>query len=366
MLKSRKKLALLLLAGTSYLASFSGMVQVLPQAQANTPTPQVPTAPLSPTDSRAILDPALQNVRELTAPQSTSSQARTISRTSNSAISYDLTTGKVQVGGSLPTTTARASSLISPPSPGSSTNVVAEPRTGVQSSTGGAQPRSVIGTDSRTKITSTTAYPWRTVTKLFVTFPKSNSPAGCSGTLIAAQYVLTAGHCVYDKASGGFAKKIEVIPGLSGTYKPYGSAYSKKIRTYSAWTSSQNSNYDFALITLDRPIGNSTGWLGYTTYSSVNGITGNIAGYPGDKGGTYLYYHSGPISSSTSYRLYYQIDTYGGQSGSGIYYIDSQNNRYIFGIHTTGVTPSNPSYNSGTRIDAQKYNYITSSIASGT
>lgn len=362
MLKSRKKLALILLAGTSYLASFSGMVQ----AQANTPTLQVPKAPLLPTDPRAILDPALVNVPDVSAPQSSRSQTRTNSSTSNSAISYDLATGKVQLGGSLSATTTRASSLISPPSPGSSTNVVAEPRTDVQSSAGGAKPRSVIGTDSRTRVTNTTAYPWRTVTKLFVTFPKSNSPSGCSGTLIAAQYVLTAGHCVYNKASGGYAKKIEVIPGLSGTYKPYGSAYAKKIRAYTAWTSSQNSNYDFALITLDRPIGNSTGWLGYTTYSSVNGITGNIAGYPGDKGGTYLYYHSGRISSSTSYRLYYQIDTYGGQSGSGIYYIDSQNNRYIFGVHTTGVTPSSPSYNSGTRIDAEKYNYITSAIASGT
>jgi glutamyl endopeptidase len=235
----------------------------------------------------------------------------------------------------------------------------------LQSPTGVAKPNSVIGTDNRSKITNTTAYPWRTVTKLFITFP--NTTGGCTGTLIAAKYVLTAGHCVYNKAYGGWAKQIEVVPGLNGTYKPYGSAYAARYRSYTAWTSSEDSNYDFAIITLDRPIGNSTGWLGYATYSSVNGVTSNIAGYPGDKdNGLGLYYHYGAISSSTAYRLFYQIDTYGGQSGSGIYYKDGQDNRYVFGVHTTGVTSSSPNHNSGTRIDSTKYDYIKSSIASGT
>jgi V8-like Glu-specific endopeptidase len=195
-----------------------------------------------------------------------------------------------------------------------------------------------------------------------VTFPKGKG--GCTGTIVAAKYVLTAGHCVYNKAYGGWAKKIEVIPGLSGTYKPYGSAFSTKVRSYTGWTSSQKSDYDIALITLDRSIGSKTGWLGYAYYPSINGVTGNITGYPGDKdNGLYPYYHSGPIARSTSYRLSYQIDTSGGQSGSGIYRIVSDN-RYVFGVHTNG-TSSPTGYNSGTRLDSKKFNDIKSWIASG-
>jgi V8-like Glu-specific endopeptidase len=246
---------------------------------------------------------------------------------------------------------------------GLSPNVVAEPRAGVQSPTGGVKPNSIIGTDNRTKITATTSYPWRTVTKLIVTFPKGKG--GCTGTIIAAKYVLTAGHCVHNKAYGGSAKKIEVIPGLNGTYKPYGSAFATKYRTYTNWTSSADKNHDFALLTLDRSIGNSTGTLGYASYSSVNGLTGHIAGYPCDKGGLHLYYHYGLISSSTSNRLSYQIDTYGCQNGSGIYRI-VDGKRYVFGVHAYGVGSSSPNHNSGTRIDSTKFNSIKSWIASGT
>ncbi len=78
----------------------------------------------------------------------------------------------------------------------------------------------------------------------------------------------------------------------------------------------------------------------------------------------YLYYHYGPIASSTSYRLSYQIDTSGGQSGSGIYYKDNASKRYVFGVHTNG-TSSPTGYNSGTRLDSKKFNDLKSWIASG-
>jgi V8-like Glu-specific endopeptidase len=363
MLKNQKKLALTLLAGTSYLVSLTGMMQVLPQAQAQTPAPQVPTAPLSPNDPAAKLDPALVNVPAIQAPKSDSSQNRTNSSAPVRTISFDLKTGQTQESANLPATTSTTSSSVSAPSMGLSPNVVAEPRAGVPLPTSGVQPNSIIGADNRIKITDTTSYPWRTATKLIVTFPKGKG--GCTGTIIAAKYVLTAGHCVHNKDYGGWAKKIEVIPGLNGTYKPFGSALATKYRTYTGWTSSADRNHDFALLTLDKSIGNSTGTLGYASYSSVNGLTGHIAGYPCDKGGLHLYYHYGLISSSTSKRLSYQIDTYGCQSGSGIYRI-VDGKRYVFGVHAYGVGSSSPNHNSGTRIDSTKFNSIKSWIASGT
>lgn len=218
----------------------------------------------------------------------------------------------------------------------------------------------VIGKDDRQKIADTTKYPWRTICKLYMTFPNGSQYIG-SGTLIASKYVLTAGHCVYSKADGGWAKSIQVIPGLNGTYKPYGSAWAARLRTYTGWTSNENSDHDFALITLKTNIGDSTGWLGYAYYSNINGVTGNLSGYPGDlSNGLCQYYHYGPILSSTQYRVYYKIDTYGGQSGSGVYRI-AGGNRYVFAVHTTGYATQN----GGTRIDKNKFDSIKSWIASG-
>ncbi|HEY9638770.1 MAG TPA: trypsin-like serine protease [Coleofasciculaceae cyanobacterium] len=352
MLKNKKQWALTLLAGTSYILSLSGTIL----AQ----TPQVPSAPLSANDPAAKLDPALVDVPAQPLPANTSAQTRTNSNAPVSAVSYDLKTGKAQVIAPSAVATSSTSSTVSDPSPGLSPNIKTEPPTGVQAPIGGVKPNSIIGADNRVKITNTTDSPWRTITKLYMTYPNGKTYV-CSGTLIAAKYVLTAGHCLHDKAQGGWAKKVEVIPGLKGTYKPYGSAYATKFRSYTNWTSSRDSNYDIALITLDRSIGSTTGWLGYTTYSTVNGLTGHIAGYPAEKdSGLYLYYHSGLIASSNSYRLYYPIDTSGGQSGSSIYRINNSK-RYVFGVHTTGSTSSN----GGTRLDSKKFNDIKSWIGSG-
>lgn len=224
----------------------------------------------------------------------------------------------------------------------------------------GLDPYSVIGTDDRARISPTTSFPWRAMTKLRMTFPNGQQ-ATCSGALVAAKYTLTAGHCVYSSSYGGWATSIEVIPGLDGTYKPYGSAYAARLRSYQGWTQNQDSNHDFALITLDRTIGNSTGWFGYASYATVNGLTGNLGGYPGDRdSGLRLYYHYGLINSSTTDRVYYTIDTAGGQSGSSVYRIVN-GSRYVFAVHTSGYT----TYNGGTRITTQRFSDLQSWIASG-
>jgi V8-like Glu-specific endopeptidase len=310
-----------------------------------------PQAALSKSDTRAKLDPKLVDVPDLPQPKLTRSASRSLGI--QREVGFNLKTKQVKTL-ALPPGRKVLTQAFEPGSAGFNPSTQKEPRSG----------RSVIGTDNRVLINSTTSYPWRTMTKLYMTFP-NGAKGGCSGALIAAKYVLTAGHCVHSVGNGGWATKVEVIPGLSGTYKPFGSAFATYLRSYTGWTQSQNSNYDFALITLDRSIGNSTGWLGYGYFPSINGVTGNLAGYPGDKGGVNLYYHAGPIASSTAQRLSYQIDTYNGQSGSAVYrfYTPSggTNGRYVFGVHTNGGT----TFNSGTRIDSAKYTNLQSWIGSG-
>jgi glutamyl endopeptidase len=221
----------------------------------------------------------------------------------------------------------------------------------------------VIGPDDRRLITPTVSYPWRAITKLFMTFPNGKKFI-CSGVLISPKYVLSAGHCVFDATQGGWATSVELIPGLDGAYKPYGSVYASYLRSYSGWTVDGNGDFDISLITLASPIGNTVGWFGYTHYADPKNYWANIAGYPGDRDdGLKMYYQAGYIFDFTANYVSYTIDTAGGQSGSGVYRIEANGDRYAFAAHTYGHVDKQ--FNSGTRITPQRLNDFKTWIGTG-
>jgi glutamyl endopeptidase len=327
MLKNKKQWTLSLLAATSYLLSLSGMTQALP-------SPQIPSR--------------------------TTPATLTNGTNAGTPISFNLKTGKTQVGESVPRVTSSTSTRVSQPTAFFRTNAKLPVQEQVNGR--GVKPNTLVG-PNYIPITDTTIYPWSTQTKLYVTYSNGNRKE-CSGTLIAAKYVLTAAHCVYSKSNGGSATTIEAIPG--GTNKPFGSAYGTRIRTYTGWAYSQDPNYNIALITLDRSIGNITGWLGYGYFPSINGVTGYVAGYLDGYGfnGLNLYYHYGSVVSSSSQRVSYQIDTSGGQDGGGVY-LFINNQRYVFAVHTDAGYQDIGLNSVGTRIDSEKSNDLKAWIASG-
>jgi V8-like Glu-specific endopeptidase len=73
---------------------------------------------------------------------------------------------------------------------------------------------------------------------------------------------------------------------------PYGSAWGTltyyKYKVAGPTIDSTEIQYDYVVIVLDRPIGNSTGWLGAKSYSDSwdGGAYWTHAGYPGDLTGT--------------------------------------------------------------------------------
>ena len=86
--------------------------------------------------------------------------------------------------------------------------------------------------------------------KLYITAGDATTWIG-SGAIIDKFHVLTAGHNVYSHDNGGRALSVEVIPGMDGTYEPFGSAMVTDMRSYTGWTQDEMAEHDWAVLTLD-------------------------------------------------------------------------------------------------------------------
>jgi V8-like Glu-specific endopeptidase len=222
-----------------------------------------------------------------------------------------------------------------------------------------ALPETVLGTDERVKITNTTVTPWKQMCSLKITTSDNKKYIG-SGTMISNRLILTAGHCVYIPRTKSYVKSIEVIPGRNGSSYPFGSAVAKLFCASRGWKESQKREYDFGFIILPSKHGIDSarvGSMGAANTSDVNvlGWTVNNAGYPGDReNGQYLYFNAKKIVTAEPKMLHYDLDSYGGQSGSGIYIKDQKGQRYQIAVHAYGGTKSN----SGPRIDSELFKVI--------
>jgi glutamyl endopeptidase len=209
----------------------------------------------------------------------------------------------------------------------------------------------VHGPDDRVQINNTAVYPWRVHASLLITAQDGSRWIG-TGWFIGPHTLMTAGHVVYIKNSGvpgrdGWVRNIDVMPGRNGSSLPYGTVRSSNFRSVTGWTNSGDQNFDYGAIIIPTDLGNTTGWLGFGVYSDADllGSIGNISGYPGDKPTGTQWYDARKIASVNSRKVYYDIDTAGGQSGSGVYRIIN-GGRYGIAIHAYGGATSN----SGTRI----------------
>ena len=206
----------------------------------------------------------------------------------------------------------------------------------------------IIGTDDRVEVTNTQAYPWRCICSLLITAQSGTQYVG-TGWLVSPRLVLTAGHCVHMADDGGWAASIEVSPGRRGSARPYGSVVSREMRSVTGWTRDHDSEFDYGAIILpaDTRYGDQLGWFGFAsrTDDHLRNVTLNLSGYPGDGGPRHLpntqWWHSRQIQNVLERELTYQIDTFGGQSGSPVWELASDGGRYGVGIHTHGATVSN-------------------------
>jgi V8-like Glu-specific endopeptidase len=205
----------------------------------------------------------------------------------------------------------------------------------------------VIGVDDRVRILDTDLAPWRMVCALRM---RGANGAGAIGTgwLIGPKTVLTAGHCVFSSQFfGGWASTIEVIPGRNGSDTPFGSVTSQSFTSLDRWVESEDADFDIGCIHLTQDIGTNLGWfaLGALPPEQLEGFLVNVSGYPGDRGmGTEQYHHRNRVLRVSERRVFYDVDTFGGQSGAPVWIHETASSPPLaIAIHAYGIggTPAN-------------------------
>jgi glutamyl endopeptidase len=223
---------------------------------------------------------------------------------------------------------------------------------------GAAGTDSVIGPDGRVQESVPSSYPWGAIAHL------STNQGGCTGFMLSRDVLVTAGHCVH--WNGSWVTSYTVTPGRTGNTAPFGSCSGgiNDVWTTSNWINGYPSDHDYGLVKLTCDIGNSTGWFGwwYNTGENLVDQYFYVEGYPGDKPFGTMWWDGDTAYSQTANKLWYWIDTAGGQSGSPVYHYNSVSPGLcggwcVTGIHTNGVAGTNPA-NSGTRFRPDVMSFI--------
>lgn len=265
---------------------------------------------------------------------------------------------------------------------------------------GTVAPSVVLGSDQREPRSDNTSYPMRTQILL-----SGSGGTACSATMIGESTALSAAHCFHDSAN--WLPDYSWSPGVDSQDSvrfPYnagvGAAYPSInpnnpmiFRCYwvtipGGWISSGGDrDWDYAVIEFNnascplRP-GATVGWLGWGTQSddTIESNIHYVYGYPGNANGSTtcgsLNGCFGPAAapggscrwpkiwgwgmdglSAWSTTLSHDIDTSGGQSGSGLYNI-AQGFRKVVGIHVGCQENLFGDYNQARRIDSSVVSFI--------
>lgn len=212
-------------------------------------------------------------------------------------------------------------------------------------------PLAIFGPDDRQKVENTSLFPYCAVARLNVTYADGTENYS-TGAMINNHLLMTAGHVLMH---GEFPiVNVKVQFGRKGSYTYYEvddfSHYIVK-ESYADFNGKVEDDYGFLVFSSN--VGQYTGHFGYI-YNPQNSETLYTAGYPDDKSkGQYMYAASGNILSLSKDVLTFDVDTYGGQSGSPLYVMrDGQ--PYAIGA----VSAHNDSFNLGRRLDTELYQWL--------
>lgn len=200
---------------------------------------------------------------------------------------------------------------------------------------------------------SVQSFPYNTIGYFTVTYP-NNGSFRCTGTLVSAYVVVTAGHCIHNNSRGGWVTAVRFYPGqyvsaLGNVTRPYGSNSAlANLKTTQNWTqisgpeefAVRDYRYDYAAIQFSEAFTHTSTFMPVVYGSTIS--TANNAGYPGhlmnSSATEYgMFSISGTETQDSVFSLRgshvreFALYSSGGDSGGPFWYLDSQNRRGLMG-----------------------------------
>ncbi len=213
--------------------------------------------------------------------------------------------------------------------------------------------------DRRKAVVNPKESPWNMICSLRIRTASGRWGIG-TGWIAGPRTIITAGHCVYSTVlMGGWAHSIEVRLGFDNGSALLGSYTSTTFDCHLAWEKSEMPEFDIGCIRLGNDIDPTIGSFSIAalTDAELQDELVHIAGYPGDlSNGAKQYHHGNRIKYADPKRIFYDIDTYEGQSGSPVWlYRHGAPGPIVVGTHAYGVDSSltTLSANSGPRMTAE-------------
>jgi V8-like Glu-specific endopeptidase/GTP-binding protein EngB required for normal cell division len=190
------------------------------------------------------------------------------------------------------------------------------------------------GHDVRAKVKSTTKLPYSAIGLLVMTF--DNGTYIGTGAVVGKNIILTAAHNLYSHEISSEPRIIRFLPGENGGDSFFEPTIARFHIPEEYKTSKKE---DYAIIVLNEPLGDSTGYLEMTPVppQQLHGKEVSVGGYPSDKiiDKISQWVGKGDIKSVDSDFITYWIDTGQGQSGSPVFF--QEDNQYkVVGVHVLG------------------------------
>jgi len=220
--------------------------------------------------------------------------------------------------------------------------------------------------DLRRKVTTaeTVRFPWRVHGELQMEYLDETGTSierrsFGSGTLVGKKYVLTAAHNLYSRKHKIFPDFVTFYPGRNGSTAPW-CATGEKIfihKNYHAGDSNTMLKSDIGILKLKEEL--ELGYFGLSAKKSVDIRDVEITGYPAEKKSE-MYTMGNSLGRLSDGRLFYDIDTTPGQSGSSVCMKADKEKGSPYtciGVHTYGRSADpysslfSSGLNSGTHID---------------
>ena len=176
-----------------------------------------------------------------------------------------------------------------------------------------------------------------------------------NGVLVGPRHILTCRHNLYNTIENKWIKNIDIVAGLKGTVGRFGHA---NVIAYSTFNvAPEDSDYDIALLIIDKPLGLVAGWMGMHAFgdggdSKLLELDCHLTGFPYLKND--IYTQKGKIKKLYMQEIIqYEYHTERGNSGSPIWH-KSEDEYFVVGVHIEGGDP----YRNGCRLSLKKFEYL--------